>query len=129
VSWWRLALPVYWIALAAATHYPRVRIPGELPSSDKILHFAAFAILAFLLWQVLASRARPLTAASVWIVAAIAIPYAAVDEYTQQFVGRYTELADWVANAAGIICVLAVLEIRRRVTAVRAARRSSPARR
>ena len=126
MSRWRLALPVYWIALAAATHYPRVQIPGELPSSDKILHFSAFAILAFLLWQVLASRARPLTAATVWIAAAILIPYAAIDEYTQQFVGRYTELADWVANAAGIICVLAVLEIRRRLTAVR---RSSRARR
>jgi VanZ family protein len=124
VSGWRLALPAYWVALAAATHYPRVRIPGELPSSDKILHFAAFAILAFLIWQVLARRARPLTAASVWIVAAIAIPYAAIDEYTQQFVGRYTELADWVANTAGIVCTLSVLELRRRITA---ARRSSPA--
>ena len=117
MSWWRLSLPVYWIALAAATHYPRVQIPGELPSSDKILHFSAFAILAFLMWQVLASRARPLTSASVWIAAAILIPYAAIDEYTQQFVGRYTELADWIANAAGIICVLSILEIRRRIAA------------
>ena len=109
MKWWRIALPVYWVALVAATHYPRVRIPGELPSGDKIIHFAAFAILALLVWQVLARRT--------WLAAAILIPYAAVDEYTQQFVGRYTELADWVANTAGIVCMLAVLEIRQRTAA------------
>jgi VanZ family protein len=112
VRWIRVALPVYWVAVVAATHYPRVQIPGEIPKSDKLVHFAAFGMLALLFWRLLA--ARGLTARSVWLAAAVLIPYATIDEYTQQFVGRHTELADWIANIAGIVTVLAPLEIRRR---------------
>jgi VanZ family protein len=112
--WIRVALPAYWIALFAATHYPRVPVPGELPHSDKALHFAAFGLLALLLWRRLAARDRPLTARSVWIAALVLGAYATLDEYTQQFVGRYSDLADWAANLAGIACVLAALELRRR---------------
>ncbi|HSK00750.1 MAG TPA: VanZ family protein [Kofleriaceae bacterium] len=119
--WIRVALPVYWLALFAATHYPRVRVPGEIPQSDKAVHFAAFGLLAWLFWRLLAARARPLTAASVWIAAAVLAAYATLDEYTQQFVGRHTDLADWIANLAGILGVLAVLELRRRGRAARGA--------
>ena len=112
--WIRIALPVYWIALFAATHYPRVRIPGEIPQSDKAVHFAAFGLLALLFWLFLAARRRPLSAASVWGAGAVLVAYAALDEGTQHLFGRYTDLADWVANAAGILCVLAALELRRR---------------
>jgi VanZ family protein len=114
--WPFVVLPVYWVALATLTHYPRVQIPGEVPDGDKLAHFGAFGLLAFLFWQMLAAR-RPLSAASVWIAASILIPYATIDEYTQQFVGRYTDVADWVANVAGIACVLLALEVRRRVRA------------
>lgn len=119
--WWRLALACYWVALAVATHYPRVRIPGELPNSDKLVHFTVFGLLALLCWQVMATY-RPLTARSVWLVAIVLVAYAALDEFTQQFVGRHSDVMDWIANTAGILCVLAVLELRRRVTARRRAR-------
>jgi VanZ family protein len=121
--WIRIALPVYWIALVAATHYPRVPMPGEIPQSDKAIHLVAFGLLALLFWRFLASRARPPTAASVWIAALVLGAYATLDEYTQQFVGRHTDLADWAADLAGIACVLAVLELRRRSA------RSAPERR
>jgi VanZ family protein len=117
--WPYVALPVYWITLATLTHYPRVRIPGEIPSSDKVVHFGAFGLLAFLWWQLVAVRGR-LAGSTVWIAAALLIAYAALDEYTQQFVGRYTDLADGVANTAGIACVLIALELRRRHAARRA---------
>jgi VanZ family protein len=115
--WIRVALPVYWSALLLATHYPRVRIPGEIPSSDKLVHFLAFGILALLFWRFLTARARPPTAATVWIAAAVLVPYATLDEYTQQFVGRYTDLMDWIANVAGVVSTLAALELRRRLSA------------
>lgn len=124
--WIRVALPVYWIALFAATHYPRVPVPDELPQSDKAIHLAAFGLLALLCWRFLAARARPPTAASVWIAASVLIPYATLDEYTQQFVGRYTDLADWAANVAGIVGVLAVLELRRRSARSAPERRTDP---
>ena len=117
MRWSRVALPVYWLALIGATHYPHVPIPGEIPQSDKVIHFGAFGLLAFLVWQVLATRTRPLTSASVWVAALISMTYAIVDEYTQQFTGRYTDVADAVADLLGIMCVLTVLEIRRRIRA------------
>lgn len=118
--WIRIALAVYWLALFATTHYPRVYVPDEVPSSDKIIHFTAFAGLAALFWLALAAR-RPLTNASVGIAALVLIPYATLDEYTQQFVGRHSDIADWVANVAGITCALGFFELRRR----RAARATS----
>lgn len=118
--WIRLALPAYWLALFAATHYPRVPIPGEIPQSDKVIHVTAFALLAVLFWAFLAAGPRPLAARSVWLAAAVLIPYATVDEVSQQLVGRHTDLADWVANVAGIAGALAVLELRRRISQRRA---------
>jgi VanZ family protein len=112
--WFLIALPVYWCALAALTHYPRVRIPGEIPSSDKIVHFTAFGLLAFLFWQFRVARDTPLRAGFVWIAGCVLVAYATVDEFTQDLVGRYSDIVDWGANVAGILCTLAVLELRRR---------------
>lgn len=118
--WTRLALAAYWLVLFASTHYPRVYVPDQIPKSDKLIHFTAFAGLAILFWFALAVR-RPLTNASIGIAALVLIPYATLDEYTQQLFGRHTDFADWMANVAGIACALGVLELRRR----RAARASS----
>lgn len=103
---WQIALAVYWILLFVATHHPRVVIPGEIPHSDKLVHFGAFGTLALLFW--FATRARW------WVAAAILIPYAALDEWLQQFVGRFTDLMDFIANTIGIVVVLGVLETHRR---------------
>ncbi len=105
------ALVVYWILLFIATHYPRVRIPGELPHSDKLVHFAAFGLLALVFWFAMRPR--------VWVAAAILIPYAGLDEWLQQYVGRFTDLMDFIANTAGIVAVLAALELHRRWRALR----------
>jgi VanZ family protein len=108
-----VALPAYWVLLFVATHYPRVQIPGEIPSSDKLAHFGAFGLLAFLFWRFARARGQ-LTKRFVWIAGAVLIAYAALDEYLQQFFGRYTDLNDFIANTAGIVAVLAALELHRR---------------
>lgn len=113
------ALPAYWVLLFSVTHYPRVRIPGDLPQRDKLVHFTAFGLLALLLWRFVQAR-RPIGDRFVWGAGAALIAYAAFDEYVQQFVGRFTDLADLGANTAGIACVLTALEVQRR----RRARRS-----
>lgn len=108
-----IALPVYWAVLFAATHYPRVPMPQDIPHGDKLIHFGAFGMLAFLFWQF--ARARgPIGDRFVWLAGAILIPYAALDEWLQQFVGRFTDLRDFIANAAGIVVVLGALEAHRR---------------
>jgi VanZ family protein len=114
VSWrkriWIVALPVYWALLFTATHYPRVRIPGEIPHSDKLVHFTAFGLLAFLFWRAL----DPKTSRFVVWAGPLLIGYAGLDEWLQQFVGRFTDFNDFIANGTGIACVLGVLELRRR---------------
>ena len=109
----QIALPVYWVALFVATHYPRVPVPGEIPHGDKLVHFAAFGLLALLFWQFVKAR-RPLGPRFVFAAAGVLVPYAALDEWLQQFVGRFTDLADFLANTAGIVVTLAVLELARR---------------
>jgi TRAP-type uncharacterized transport system fused permease subunit len=109
-----VALPLYVVALFASTHVPHVRIPGQIPQSDKVLHFTAFAILAFLAWQFQRARGRPPGPRFVWVAGPILIAYAALDELTQDLVGRWTDPVDFAANAAGIVTVLTVLELRRR---------------
>lgn len=117
------ALPAYWIALFIATHYPRVTIPEQVPGNDKLVHFTAFGLLAFLRWRFELAR-RPITARFVWTSGVVLIAYAAVDEYLQQFVGRFTDPLDFLANAVGIVTVLTALELHRRWRIPRSARES-----
>lgn len=108
------ALPAYWILLAIATHYPRVTIPDQVPGNDKLVHFTAFGLLAFLRWRFALAR-RPVGARFVWTAGVVLIVYAALDEYLQQYVGRFTDPLDFLANASGIVVVLTCLEIHRRL--------------
>lgn len=108
-----VALPAYWVALFVATHYPRVPLPTDIPHSDKLIHFTAFGLLAALWWWFARAR-KPLGPRFVWFSAPILIVYAGLDEYLQQFFGRFTEVMDFVANTAGVVAVLVALELRRR---------------
>ncbi|MDQ3365449.1 MAG: VanZ family protein [Myxococcota bacterium] len=109
-----VALPAYWLVLFTATHYPRVPLPDQVPHGDKVVHFAAFALLALLYWRFAVALHRPLGPRFAWATAVVLIAYAALDEYLQQFVGRFTDLHDFFANAAGILAVVVVAELRRR---------------
>lgn len=111
--WVRYALPIYWLILFAATHYPLARIPVNVPQSDKIVHFFAFGLLALLFWGYFAAKKLP-TNRFVWIAALVMTAYGALDEYLQQFVRRGTDPVDWAADTAGALCVLTVLELHRR---------------
>lgn len=114
--WYRRVLPAYWIFVFCATHFPGLQLADRVPASDKLAHTVAFALLAFLFWRFLETFRRPLTARFVGLAAVILTVYAALDEYTQQFVGRGTDPLDWLCNVAGMAAVLIFLEWRRRTT-------------
>ncbi|MEX0885633.1 MAG: VanZ family protein [Phycisphaeraceae bacterium] len=103
----RVLLVVYWLALALATHWPRLELPVRDPNSvwqiDKLVHAVSFAGLCALL-----IAARPLgrgvgRAGNALAACLIAAVYSAVDEATQQFTGRDPSLSDAVANLIGIL--------------------------
>lgn len=94
---------MYAIALTIGTHWPKLRVEGPVPSSDKIVHFLAFGGLAFLLW-------RTRWIAKVWVMGAIALAWTAMDEITQAMpgLGRTASLADVVAGAAGVVVAMTI---------------------
>lgn len=115
--WYRRTLAAYWVFLFCATHFPRPRLTGAVPEEDKLVHFVAFGLLTFLFWRCAETFDRKLSGRFVWIAFVSLTAYAALDEYSQQFVNRSTSLTDWLANLAGIATVLTLFELRRRRSA------------
>jgi VanZ family protein len=95
------------------THFPKLRLEG-VPGDDKTAHVLAYALLAFLIWQFRAARARPIRAGFVLKAWGLVAAYATVDELTQPLVGRSADIYDWLADLAGATAALAILEWRRR---------------
>lgn len=98
----------YWAALATIMHLPRV--PGPQVSfrmADKLVHFLAYFLLAMFGGWVSLRRRGQLTFrwAGTWF--AIYAGYAALDELLQPLSNRHCELADWLADMAGV--ALAIL--------------------
>lgn len=111
---YRRLLPAYWIFLTAMTHLPKPDVPRAV-NNDRFLHVLAFGVLTFLYWKVRESLATPISLASIGLALIALMGYAALDEYLQGFTGRTTDFLDWVADCIGIIGVLVLLEVWRRV--------------
>src|SRR5690349_15212493 len=80
-----VVLSFYWMALFCGTHTPNPGVAIQ-QANDKVLHFSAYAGLAFLLAAVLtAFRLRVNTLFSSWAVAA---GYGALDELSQMLVAK-----------------------------------------
>lgn len=101
----RPLLVVYWPLLFLATHWPGLTLPSATPvfQTDKLVHVAVFGLLAWL-----ALRAQLLTRllgrhVGDLVTLAIVLAYALLDEYTQQFVNRYSGIEDAVTNAIGVL--------------------------
>lgn len=105
---WLVLFAGYWLALVIGTHLPpgAVELPGD--QSDKVVHFAAYAGLAWLLamaWQHTTGR---LNGRHLWFAWLAIVGFAAIDEVTQLLVGRDASVGDWLADAAGAALGLAV---------------------
>jgi VanZ family protein len=99
-----LPLAVYWITLFILTTIPVDSIPRLFEYQDKIEHFVAYGVLAFLLTLALFFQKRSnLLSSKAFIFAFLFIlAYGAVDELHQMIVpGRYCDLYDWFANSLG----------------------------
>jgi VanZ family protein len=87
-----------------ATHYPR---PEQITPqvSDKLLHFAAYGVLALLCVAALLAR-RALRAWDPWVLLGVLAVYGALDELLQIPVNRHCDLQDWIADMGGAAAVL-----------------------
>jgi VanZ family protein len=108
---WRVLLAGYWLALAVGTHLPPTLagMPGDF--TDKLVHAAAFAVLAWLLamaWQNSAGRLNGRHLQFAWLAVVL---YGAADELTQLLVGRSATMGDWLADAVGAALGLVIFSV------------------
>jgi VanZ family protein len=106
-----LALALYWPGMFVATHIPQVpRWVGQVPFSDKTLHFVAYLFLVFLLWFAINpyKKVSWRKAVPCWILFAV-VWYGVIDEWLQMYVGRNADVWDFVADLAGAVAGLVVL--------------------
>lgn len=99
-----LPLVVYWIGLFVLTTIPVESMPRLFEYQDKIEHFVAYGVLAFLLTLTLSFQKRSnLLSSKAFLFAFIFIlAYGAVDELHQLIVpGRYCDFYDWIADSVG----------------------------
>ena len=104
---WAMTLS-YWVVLFVLTHTPPVHMPPG-PGNDKLMHFLAYLVLAFLLGTTLylaLPGQRPRIALLVLVLGA---GYGAFDELTQPLSGRDAEWGDWFCDVAGVTTVALVL--------------------
>jgi VanZ family protein len=114
---WLALFAAYLLALFTGTHLPPEvgSLPGD--QSDKLLHFAAYAGLAWLLGMAWESSTGRLNGRHLWFAWLAITGFAAVDEVTQLLVHRDADPLDWLADAAGAAVGLGVFLLVRRATA------------
>jgi len=110
----------YWAVMFISTHVPSPPDAVMLHASDKVLHFSAYAVLAFLLSLIIA-RGWALNWRVAAGVLAIIGTYGVLDELTQIPVGRHCDWRDWLADVAGGMFGIALYAIGQRLWGRRAA--------
>ena len=107
-------LAVYWPLLFTTTHIPR--LPDlQVLGRDVTLHFCAYLILTLLFWLARYGARRPsITSVPFYWTLLLMMVYAAVDEFTQSFVGRHGDPIDWCSDVAGTLAALILLAVVRR---------------
>jgi VanZ family protein len=96
---WTCLAAGWWALLFVATHVP-MDLPGPVTALDKYQHAAAFLGLAVLLCAAYEAW-RPRQEWGYFGVFLAAGMYGALDEWTQSFVGRQSDVLDWLADLGG----------------------------
>lgn len=106
----QFATVVYAVVLVVATHIPRLDVSFAASTPvppDKLLHFAAYGVLGFLVGLIAAGSELNWRQWFPAALAAIAV-FALLDETTQPMFGRAAETFDWVADVIGAAAGLIV---------------------
>jgi len=94
---------IYW--LSSQSHLP---IPGVFDMQDKLIHAAAYAVMAFLFWQ--SWHGHVPGSWLVWMTVLFCSAYGISDEWHQSFIaGRDASVFDWMADTVGAFLLTMVL--------------------
>jgi VanZ family protein len=116
---WQIALALYWLALFVMTHIPSemAAMPGA--STDKLVHVAAFALLAMLLATAWHLTVGPLALRHMAVAWVVLVLYGAIDEWTQTLVDRQASIYDLLSDALGALVGLTAFATLRRLVGAR----------
>lgn len=110
-SWlWNVCLFAYCGLIYWLSDQPRLPAPDLFGNEDKLIHAAAFALMAWLFWQ----GWRRLLAGHFLLLALLAVLFCTLfgltDEWHQSFVpGRDASIYDWLADTVGAILMVVVM--------------------
>lgn len=96
---WTCLAAGWWALLFVATHVP-LDLPGPVTALDKYQHAAAFLGLAVLLCAAYETWRPQEEWGYLGVFLATGI-YGGLDEWTQSFVGRQSDVLDWFADLGG----------------------------
>jgi VanZ family protein len=97
----RNLLILYWLVMFLASHVKLRDAVEVFHVRDKVLHFVAYAGLAFLAAAYQRFRKGGIGWLDVVGIWTLAVSYGVLDEITQIPVGRTADPLDWLADAAG----------------------------
>lgn len=107
-----IVLGIYWPVIFWLTHIPVPDIARQSGLGDKTMHILAYFVLTFLVWFAVAPYERVRwSRKKAWIVPAVIVGYAALDEILQGRVGRSADILDFIADIFGIIFAMGLLSL------------------
>ena len=102
LRWWRILTVVAAGSILILSLLPGpLEIPGNVRFADKIAHFAAYAVLGYLIFTSLFKGKELRT---VVLVTLLCLLYGGLIEFLQTFTHRQPEIWDLVADAIGAVC-------------------------
>jgi VanZ family protein len=103
-------LILMWTGAFTVTHIPARCIPGQIAAlGDVTLHGIGFlGLSSWFILTVAAFGIKPVQ--RILLVLLVMMFYGAVDEYTQQFFGRSTQLKDWLTDTMATVVSLILWE-------------------
>lgn len=100
-------LAAYLVVLVTATHWPAEELMPAVGRADKLVHFLAYAVLAWLLAWAAEGRFRLRWAGMLVLVWSVATVLGGIDELTQPPFNRTADVYDWLADGLGAAAAIA----------------------
>lgn len=99
------------ILIFTCSSFSKLPSPGGFNVSDKLQHFAAYAILGFMVYVAIRGtlQHKEMGYHSIVTILLVAL-YGMADEFHQYFIpGRNCEFGDWLADVAGGVAVITIV--------------------
>jgi VanZ family protein len=106
-----LLLALIWMAyIFYLSSQSSLHLPSLFPNQDKVMHFAAYAVLGLFILGALPLPPAGFSSAQLALATLLASLYGISDEIHQSFVpGRDPEVLDWLADTSGALTATLLL--------------------